>query len=44
MTVNIKKGHKQLVDEAEALIETLSAEEAIELHGAEGVVIVDLIL
>ncbi len=42
MTVNIKKGFKQLVDEAEAVIETLSAEEAIKLHGADDVVLVDL--
>ena len=42
MTVNIKKGFKQLVDEAEALIETLSAEEAVKLHGNEDVLIVDL--
>lgn len=42
MTVNIKKGYKQLVEEAEALIETLSAEDAVKIHGAEDVVIVDL--
>ncbi len=42
MTVHIKKGFKQLVDEAEALIETLSAEEAIKLLGSGDVVMVDL--
>jgi len=42
MTVNIKKGYKQLVEEAEALIETLSAEDAVKIHGAQDVVIVDL--
>ena len=42
MTVNIKKSFKQLVDEAEAAIETLSAEDAVRLHGREHVVMVDL--
>ena len=42
MTVNIKKGFKELVDEAEAVIETLSAEEAVKLHGQADVLIVDL--
>ncbi|MDX1514573.1 MAG: rhodanese-like domain-containing protein [Gammaproteobacteria bacterium] len=42
MTVKIKKGFRKLVEEAEAEIETLSAEEAIRLHGEEGVQLVDL--
>lgn len=42
MTVNIKKGFRQLVDEAEALIETLAAEDAVNLHGEDDVLIVDL--
>ena len=42
MTVNIKKGFKQLVDEAEDRIETLSVDDAIKLHGRDDVVIVDL--
>lgn len=42
LTVNIKKGFRQLVDEAEALIETLAAEDAVNLHGEDDVLIVDL--
>lgn len=42
MTVKIKIGFQQLVDEAEAVIQTLSAEDAIKLHGDDGVVLVDL--
>lgn len=38
----MKKGYKQLLAEAEALVETISAEEALELHGRDDVVIVDL--
>ena len=41
MTINIKKGCKQLVEEAEAEIDTLSAEEAIAL-AADDTLIVDL--
>ncbi len=41
MTVNIKKGCEQLVEEAEAEIDTLSAEEAIAL-AADDTLIVDL--
>lgn len=42
MTVNIKKGFRQLVDEAEALIETIAVEDAVKLHGDDGVLMVDL--
>ncbi|PLX75132.1 MAG: rhodanese [Desulfuromonas sp.] len=38
----MKKGYKQLVAEAEAEIETISVEQALELHGSEDVVFVDL--
>ncbi len=41
MTINIKKGCEQLVEEAEAEIDTLSAEEAIAL-AADDTLIVDL--
>jgi rhodanese-related sulfurtransferase len=41
MTVNIKKGCEQLVEEAEAEIDTLSAEEAMALP-AQDTLIVDL--
>lgn len=40
--MNIKKGFRQLVDEAESLIETLAAEDAVNLHGEDDVLIVDL--
>lgn len=42
MTINVKKGFKRLVEEAEAEIETLTAEDAVKLHGADDVVMVDL--
>lgn len=42
MTVNIKKGFRQLVDEAEALIETIAVEDAVKLHGDDDVLMVDL--
>lgn len=42
MTVNIKKGFQQLVDEAEGVIETLAAEEAVSLHGSDDILMVDL--
>jgi rhodanese-related sulfurtransferase len=42
MTVNIKKGFHQLVDEAEALIETIAVEDAVKLHGDDDVLMVDL--
>jgi rhodanese-related sulfurtransferase len=38
----IKKGFRQLLDEANAEIETLSPAEAVALHGNEDVVFVDL--
>ena len=38
----IKKGYKQLLAEAEARIETLTAAQAITEHGRDGVVFVDL--
>ena len=42
MALNIIKGYQQLVAEAEKEIETLSAEAALELHGSEDVLFVDL--
>lgn len=38
----MKRGYRQLIDEAESLIETLTGEEAESLHGSEEVVFVDL--
>jgi rhodanese-related sulfurtransferase len=38
----MKKGYKQLVDEANARIETLSVEAAMQLHGKEDVLFVDI--
>lgn len=38
----MKKGYKDLLAEAEAEIETLPVEQALRLHGDEGVVFVDL--
>jgi len=38
----ITKGYKQLVDEAEAVIETLSVEAAKNLHGDENVTFIDI--
>jgi rhodanese-related sulfurtransferase len=40
--MQIKRGYKQLVDEANACIATLTVEEAIRLHGDVGTVFVDL--
>ena len=40
--MQIKKGYKQLLDEANAMIETLTADQAIAEHGKDGVVFVDL--
>jgi rhodanese-related sulfurtransferase len=40
--MQIKKGYKQLLDEANAEIQTLSTEQAIALVGKEDVVFVDL--
>ena len=40
--MEIKKGYKQLVAEAEAEIETISTGDALELHGSEDVVFIDL--
>ena len=42
MTIEIKTSVKQLVDEASAEIETLSAQEAIAAHADDDVVMVDL--
>lgn len=38
----MKRGYRQLIDEAEALIETLSGDQAEARHGDEDVVFVDL--
>ena len=38
----VKKGYKQLLDEANAVIETVPVEAALKLHGADGVLFVDL--
>lgn len=40
--MQLKKGYKALVAEAEAQIETLSVQDALALHGAEGVVFLDI--
>ena len=40
--MQIKKGFRQMVDEAEAEIETLPPPAAMALHGADGVLFVDL--
>jgi rhodanese-related sulfurtransferase len=40
--MQIKKGYKQLLAEAEAQIETLTADQAIAEHGKDNVVFVDL--
>ena len=40
--MQIRKGYKQLLAEAEAQIETLTVEQAIAEHGRDGVVFVDL--
>jgi rhodanese-related sulfurtransferase len=42
MTLNITKGYRQLVAEAEKEIETISVDAALELHGNGDVVFVDL--
>ena len=42
MGLNITKGCQQLVAEAEKEIETISVDEALELHGGEDVLFVDL--
>jgi rhodanese-related sulfurtransferase len=42
MALNITKGYRQLVAEAEKEIETLGIEAALALHGDEDVVFVDL--
>jgi rhodanese-related sulfurtransferase len=42
MTLNITKGYRQLVAEAEKEIETINVDAALELHGNEDVVFVDL--
>jgi len=42
MALNITKGYRQLVAEAEKQIETLSIGDALALHGNEDVVFVDL--
>ena len=40
--MHIKKGFRQMVDEAEAEVETLQPAAAVALHGTEGVLFVDL--
>ena len=40
--MQIKKGYKQLLDEANAMIETLTVDQALAAHGTDGVVFVDL--
>ena len=42
MPQEITLGHRALVDAAEREIETLSAEEALKLHGRDDVVLVDI--
>ncbi len=42
MPLNIKKGVKELCDEAMAEIETLTVEEAQALHGQDGVTFIDI--
>ena len=42
MPLLITKGYRQLVAEAEKEIETIGAEQALALHGSDGVVFVDL--
>ena len=42
MALNIIKGYQQLVAEAEKEIETISIDDALQLHGSEDVVFVDL--
>lgn len=42
MPLNIVRGYRELVAEAEKEIETVGIEEAIDLHGSEDVVFVDL--
>ncbi|MGE0846810.1 MAG: rhodanese-like domain-containing protein [Flavobacteriaceae bacterium] len=42
MAQNITTGYKQLVDEANAEIETLTVDEAIALHGRDDVLFVDI--
>ena len=42
MPLEIKRGYRQLVAEAEKEIETLSIADALALHGDDGVVFVDL--
>lgn len=42
MPLNIVKGYRELVAEAEREIETVGIEEALALHGSEDVVFVDL--
>ena len=42
MALNIIKGYQQLVAEAEKVIETISVDDALKLHGSRDVVFVDL--
>ncbi len=42
MPQTITRGYRTLVDEANARIETLPAEEALKLHGRDDVVLVDI--
>ena len=42
MPLDIKKGYKELVAEAEAQVETISMDDAMALHGDSDVIFVDL--
>ena len=42
MPLNIKKGYKQLVAAAEKEIETISIDDALNLHGSDDTIFVDL--
>ena len=42
MTIKLKKGIKELVAEAEAMITTMSTEDAIKRHGDDDVVCIDI--
>jgi rhodanese-related sulfurtransferase len=42
MTIDIKAGFRELVEEANREIETLTVEDAVALHADDGVVLVDL--
>ena len=42
MPLNIQKGYKELVAAAEKEIETLTVQDALQLHGSDGIIFVDL--